>query len=150
LRAWSKRTFRLCSGQLERLKPRRKYIQDWLELEEGDPGVQLLAEEEIAADVIKGSAMEEESDNELDELQESTIKKKHLSSARDGIDVAINYVDSSTNQKLQDYYEQLRTVREILIKGQQQRSVQTTLGSFFKPALLRSKTSTTSESSIDE
>jgi hypothetical protein len=50
--------------------------------------------------VIKDSAMEEESDNELDELQESTIKKKLLSSARDGINAVINYVDSSTNQKL--------------------------------------------------
>jgi hypothetical protein len=44
----------------------------------------------------------------------------------------------------------LRTVREILIKEQQQRSVQTKLDSFFKRALLRLKTSTTLESSIDE
>jgi hypothetical protein len=71
--------------------------------------------------------MEEESDNELDELQESTIKKKLLSFARDGIDAVISFVDSSTNQKLQEYYEHLRTVREILIKEQQQRSVQTKL-----------------------
>jgi hypothetical protein len=34
----------------------------------------------------------EESDNELDELQDSTIKKKLLSSAKDGIDTVINYV----------------------------------------------------------
>jgi hypothetical protein len=46
-------------------------IQDWLELSEGNPGFQLLTEEDISADVIKDSAMEEESDNELDELQES-------------------------------------------------------------------------------
>jgi N-glycosylase/DNA lyase len=62
----------------------------------------------------------------------------------------INYEDSTTNKILQDYYEHLRTVRKILIKEQQQRSVQTKLDSFFKPALLRSKTSTTSEPSIDE
>jgi hypothetical protein len=96
-----------------------------------------LPEEEIAADVIKDSAMEEESDNEL---QESTIKKKLLSSAKDGIDAVMNYLDS-TNKKLQKYYGHLRTVREILIKEQQQRSVQTKLDSFFKPTLLRSKTS---------
>jgi hypothetical protein len=71
------------------------HIQDWLELDEGDPGFQLWTEEEIAADVIKDSAMEEESDNELDELQESTVKKELL-----GIDAVINYVDSSTNKKL--------------------------------------------------
>ena len=41
-------------------------------------------------------------------------------------------------------------MRESLIKGQQQRSVQAKLDSLFKPALLRSKTSTNSESSIDE
>jgi hypothetical protein len=72
--------------------------------------------------VIKDSAMEEESNNELD-VQEPTIKKKLLSSARDGTDAVINYVDSSTNKKLQQYYEHLRTVREILIKEQQRRSV---------------------------
>jgi hypothetical protein len=33
---------------LERPKP-RKYIQDWLELDEGDPGFQLVTEEEIVA-----------------------------------------------------------------------------------------------------
>jgi hypothetical protein len=80
--------------------------------------------------------MEEKSNYELDELHESTIKKKLFRSAKDGIDAVINYVDSSTNQKLQDYYEHLRTVREILIKGQQQRSVQTDLDSFFKSMLL--------------
>jgi hypothetical protein len=47
------------------------------------------------------------------------------------------------------YYEHLKTVREILIKEQQQRSVQTQLDSFFKPALLPSKTNTTSESPMD-
>jgi hypothetical protein len=60
--------------------------------------------------------MEEERDNALDELQESTIRKKLLGSARDVIDAVINYVESSTNQKFQEYYEHLRTVREILIK----------------------------------
>jgi hypothetical protein len=62
----------------------------------------------------------------------------------------VHGIDSSANQKLQECYEHLRTVREILIKEQRQRSVQTKLDSFFKPALLRSKTSTTSEAPIDE
>jgi hypothetical protein len=35
--------------------------------------------------LFKNSAMEEESDNALDELQESTIKKKLLSSTKDGL-----------------------------------------------------------------
>jgi hypothetical protein len=41
-------------------------------------------------------------------------------------------------------------VREIVIKEQQQRFVQTEHDSFFKPALLRSKTSKISETSIYE
>jgi hypothetical protein len=35
-------------------------IQDWLELGERELGFQLLTQEEIAADVINDSAMEEE------------------------------------------------------------------------------------------
>jgi len=89
--------------------------------------------------------MKEATDNELDEPWEEL-----LSSIRDSIDAVINYVGSSTNQKLQAYYKHLRTVREILIKEQEQRSVQTKLESFFKLTLLRWTTSTTSESSIDE
>jgi hypothetical protein len=74
-------------------------IENWLEQDERDPGFQLLTEEQFAANVIKDSAMEKESDNELDELQKSTSKKKILSSARDGVDAVINYVDSSTNRR---------------------------------------------------
>jgi hypothetical protein len=44
----------------------------------------------------------------------------------------------------------MRKAMESLAKEKQQRSVQTKLDSFFKPASLRSKTITTSESSIDE
>jgi hypothetical protein len=39
-------------GQLERLKPRKKISQDWLELDEGDPGFQLLTEEQIAEVIL--------------------------------------------------------------------------------------------------
>jgi hypothetical protein len=112
-------------------------IQDWLELNEGDPGFKILTEEEISADVIKDSDMEEESDNELDKLQGSTIKKTIHSSLREGNDAVNNYVDFLTNQKLQEYYEHLSTAREILIKEQQQKSVQKKLYGFFKPALVR-------------
>ena len=77
---------------------------------DGDPGIQHLTEDEIPAHVIKASAMEEGSDNELDEPQESTIKKKLLSSVRDGIDAVINYRGSSRNRELQAYCEHLRNM----------------------------------------
>jgi hypothetical protein len=74
--------------------------------------------------------MKEATDKELDAPREEL-----LSSAGDGIDAVINYAGSSTNKKLQAYYKHLRTVREILIKEQQQRSVHTVTDSFFKLAL---------------
>jgi hypothetical protein len=79
------------------------------ELDEGDPGLQHLRGEVIAADVVKASVMKEVTDKELDEPQEEL-----LSSARNGTDAVIYYVGSSTNEKLQAYYKHLRTVREIL------------------------------------
>jgi hypothetical protein len=45
------------------------------ELAGGGPGFQHLTEEEIVAYVLKASAMDEGSDNELDKPGESTIKK---------------------------------------------------------------------------
>jgi glycine cleavage system pyridoxal-binding protein P len=107
-----------------------------------------LTEEEIPAGVVKASAMDEGSDNELDEPQETAIKKKLLSSTRNGNDTVINFVGSSTNQELQAYYAHLRSVTENLIKEEHQRSVHENCDNFFKPTLLHSKTSTSSESSI--
>jgi hypothetical protein len=108
------------------------------EMDEGDPEFQQLTEEEIASSVVMASALEEGSDIELNEPQEFTIKL--LSSARDNVDAVISYVGSSTNRELQAYFGHLSTVR----------SVYTELDGFLKPALLRSGTSTTSESSADE
>jgi hypothetical protein len=45
--------------------------------------------------------MGEGSDNELDELQECTIKYKLLSCAGGGTDAVISYVGCSTNQELE-------------------------------------------------
>jgi len=56
-----------------------------------------LTDEEITADVVKASAMEEGSHNELGEPQDSTMNNKLLSSMRDDTDAVMNYVGSSTN-----------------------------------------------------
>jgi hypothetical protein len=79
--------------------------------------------------------MAEGSANKLDGPEECTFKKKLRSSATDASDAIINYVGSSTNREFQAYYEHQRAVRAILIKEQQQRSLQTKLDSFLKPAL---------------
>lgn len=65
------------AGEAENLQ---ENIQDQLELDGGHPVLQHLTEEEIFADVVKASAVEEGSDIELDEAQESAVKKKLLSS----------------------------------------------------------------------
>jgi hypothetical protein len=57
--------------------------------------------EALHGDVESVEPFRKKSDNELDELQESAIKKKLLSSKRDGTDAVINYVYPSTNQQLQ-------------------------------------------------
>lgn len=57
-----------------------------------------LTEKEIPAGVVKARAMDEGSDNKLDEPQETTIRKKLLSSTTNGNDAVINFVGSSTNQ----------------------------------------------------
>jgi len=100
------------------------------EMDKGDPEFQQLTEEEFASNVVMASALEEGSDNELNVPQEFKIKKKLLSSARDSVDAVISYEGSSTNHELRAYYEHLSTVREILIKGQQQRSVHAKLDGF--------------------
>jgi len=66
------------------------------EKDEGDPEFQQLTEEKIASSVM-ASALEEGSDNELNEPHEFTIKKKLLSCARNSVDAVISYVGSSTN-----------------------------------------------------
>jgi hypothetical protein len=58
-----------------------------------------VTEEEITANG-KTSAVEEGSDNQLDEPQEFTTIKKFLELGRNGIVVVINYVGSSTDQEL--------------------------------------------------
>jgi hypothetical protein len=98
--------------------------------------LQIWQTKEIAACVVKASAMEEGWHNELDEPQDPKMNNKLLSATRDDNDAVMNYVGSSTNWELQTHCEHLKTVREIIIKKQQQRSVQTKLDSFFKPALL--------------
>lgn len=42
MRSYSKGTFRLQSWQPERLKPCKENSQEWLQLDEGDPGFQFL------------------------------------------------------------------------------------------------------------
>jgi hypothetical protein len=91
-----------------------------------------FSKEETAADVVKVSAKDEGSGNELAEQQKSTITNRLLSSAKDGTDAVISHVGSSKNHELRAYCVHLRTVGDIQNKEQQVWSVQSKLASFFK------------------
>jgi hypothetical protein len=76
-----------------------------------------LRGKEIAADVVKASAMEERSHNGLNEPQDSTMNNKLLSSTTDDIDTVTNYVSSSTNPEWQTHCEHLNTIVLYCIYG---------------------------------
>ena len=63
------------------------------------------------------------------------VKNQLRKSAIDGISAVMNCAVSLTNQELQVYFEHLRTVRDIFVKEQQQKSFQAKLVSFFEPEL---------------
>jgi hypothetical protein len=54
--------FRIVLRASEETKTMQENVQDWLELDEGDPGFQHLVQEAVPADVGTASAMEEGSD----------------------------------------------------------------------------------------
>ena len=65
-------------------------VQNWLEMDEGDPGHELLSEEEIIEAILKPSEQEEEEDSDDEDNTCFTIK---MSTAREYLDQLITFVD---------------------------------------------------------
>lgn len=105
-------------------------IYDWLEADEGDPGCQILTEEEIACDVASSFT----ADDDTDEEELEPLSRPKLASARDALDTLINIIDSTADAELQPYYQHFRSAREIVIRKQHQKSTQLKIDSFFKVA----------------
>ncbi|KAK3851778.1 hypothetical protein Pcinc_041599 [Petrolisthes cinctipes] len=110
-------------------------IDNWLESDEGDPGYQILTDEEITASV---TATDEQLANEDDEEDEDLIPDiPKLKQVREAIDMLIDYMEHpNTNNEhfrpaLPSY---LRESREKVIKAQQRsRFKRPTIKSFFRP-----------------
>ncbi|KAK3892041.1 hypothetical protein Pcinc_004010 [Petrolisthes cinctipes] len=106
-------------------------INDWLECDEGDPGQQVLTEEQIAAEVLNP----DEGNDSEDDDDDSLPSRPTTSEARKAADVLLDYFEhpiSSTH--MQSYGPMLREVRDALIKAQSQWSKkQTKIETFFKP-----------------
>ncbi|KAG7169737.1 Tigger transposable element-derived protein 7-like 16, partial [Homarus americanus] len=105
-------------------------IRNWLEDTEGDPGYQVLTEEEIADEVLVGDSR----DREDEEDDEPLPKKPKLSVIREFIDNVISYIElSAETDDVQHYYHHIKAFRELIIQRQHHQGKQLKLDSFFKP-----------------
>ncbi|KAK3889625.1 hypothetical protein Pcinc_006390 [Petrolisthes cinctipes] len=102
-------------------------VRDWTEENESDPGYQVLSMDEIAAEVTEGDK-EESSDDDDEELQ---CKKVKLSTLRSYMDVLIDYTTYSKIKETEAYYNNLRMLRELVIREQHMGGTQTKMDSFF-------------------
>ncbi|KAG7155529.1 Tigger transposable element-derived protein 7-like 31, partial [Homarus americanus] len=99
-------------------------IRNWLEDTEGDPGYQVLTEEEIADEVLVGDSR----DSEDGEDEEPLPKKPKLSVIRESLDNVISFIElSAETDDVQHYYQHIRVQR------QHHQGKLLKLDSFFKP-----------------
>uniref|UniRef100_A0A0P4WKS8 DDE-1 domain-containing protein n=1 Tax=Scylla olivacea TaxID=85551 RepID=A0A0P4WKS8_SCYOL len=103
----------------------------WLEEDEVDPGYQMLTEEEIVKDVLQSRGKGNPDDDNDEALQGK--KRIKLSTIRNHCDIILAYLDTSEDPALQDYYEQFRNFRQIIIQRQQRNTSQMDVHSFFRP-----------------
>ncbi|KAG7157955.1 Tigger transposable element-derived protein 7-like 24 [Homarus americanus] len=97
---------------------------------EGDPGYQVLTEEEIADEVLVGDSR----DSEDEEDEEPLPKKPKLSVIRESTDNVISYIElSAETDDVQHYYQHIRAFRELIIQRQHHQGKQMKLDSLFKP-----------------
>lgn len=107
-------------------------ILEWLEVDEGDPGYNIMTESEIADEVMN---QKNEDGSEDSEEEETTLRKIKLSVVRSHLDDLITFIDYSSDNEIQLYYTHFRNFRELIIKKQRTSKVQTKLDSFFKVGL---------------
>jgi hypothetical protein len=76
-------------------------IEQWLDNDDGDPGYQILSQEEIAGSVLQGK----EEDNEVEEEPASSCPK--LSVITNHMNDIISYIGSSSDPEVLAYYGHL-------------------------------------------
>ncbi|KAG7160293.1 Tigger transposable element-derived protein 7-like 40, partial [Homarus americanus] len=110
-------------------------IRNWLEDTEGDPGYQVLTEEEIA-----------------DKFSRRTIAQETQTLLiLESIDNVISYIElSAETDDVQHYYKHIRAFRELIIQKQHQQGKQLKLDSFFKPVRPNSAAAIEPADNIDD
>jgi hypothetical protein len=106
-------------------------VAEWLHADEGDPGYQIMTEEEITKH-ISAAAYEEQGSEE--EKEEETADTNNLSEVRDALEKVVNFISVTADKEMQPYYQHLRTLREIVICKQQHRFTQLKMDMFLKTA----------------
>ena len=106
-------------------------VLTWLEIDEVDPGYQVLNEDEIVKEVLlsRGEGIPED---DTDEAMEGRNIIK-LSTIRNCCDNILAYIDHSEDLAVQDYYEQFRNFRKTIILRQQRNASQMNVHNFFRP-----------------
>ena len=103
-------------------------MENWFDDNNADPGYHVLSLGEIAELVVS-----ESDSNSSSESEEEVVVRPKTAEVHDSIDTLLKYDDVTTNRDIQGYCQHLRTLRELIIRGQHQSGKQLKLDSFFKP-----------------
>ena len=95
-------------------------VENWLEENDSDHVYQVLSTEEIAESVLAGDQPGKSSSDSEDEV----VVRLRMSQVRDCTDTLIQYADATNDRDIQGFYEHFRTLRELIIQQQHQRSKQ--------------------------
>ena len=115
-----------CAGGEELLS---EEVQSWLDMDEGDPGHELLSEEEIIQSVLQPAEEEKDDSDEKENSTNFTIK---LSTAHEYLDHLINLVDARPRDFNIVDYDHLRGIRRKVIELQYTAGKQTSITLFFR------------------
>jgi hypothetical protein len=101
-------------------------VEQWLDNDDGDPGYQILNQEEIAESVVQGT---EEDDDVAEEESASSCPK--LSVIRNHVEV-ISYIGAPSDLKVLAYYGRFRQFRSTSTKKQHESGKLLKIDSFFQ------------------
>jgi hypothetical protein len=104
-------------------------VAEWLDVDEREPGCQIMTAEEIVQDV---SAAAYEKQDSKKEKEEETTDTHNLSKVRDALDKVVNFISVTANKEMQPYCQHLKTLRETVIHKQQQKFTQLKMDMFLK------------------
>jgi helix-turn-helix protein len=105
-------------------------VEAWLEAGEDDPGFQILTEEKIVASVTEEAESSEDEEEEVGDTTQPTIK---VSEVKDHLHFVIQYVEQSANENVFAYYEHLWHLHQLLTEEISSKQTQQKINYFFKP-----------------